>query len=307
MNNQPIHVHGLMQESPINVYPTLAIEFGINEAILLQQLHFLLSITKKAQNKYNYVNDEWWVYNSYSEWKDYFPWLSESTIKRLFIKLEKAGVVKSMQSVKNPSDRRKWYTIKYDTLRAKMSPPIVSNRDDEPSYQNDTMVVSNRDDGYSETTSETSRQSLPATQDTQPPTTQKSEPTSPNNAAKTHTPPTGSRGKPARGRSAKQQENDAYCEALVVAFGWQRDHMTGNDWSKLRRVAKQLVDVAAFDVTDVAGLYQHVKREAFNGQWLDKLTPTALVTNGRVASYLSSKRPAQSPPRIIGFNDMGGV
>jgi hypothetical protein len=145
----------LIDEEPVIVYPSLATAIGINEAIIIQQLHFLLNITQKSKNKHNYVNGAWWVYNSYAEWqRDYFPWLAESTIKRLFLWHEQQGYVKSIQSVKHKSDRRKWYTIDYEKWR-QFTDTIVSKRDDGSSYQKETMVVSKRDDGYSENTSET--------------------------------------------------------------------------------------------------------------------------------------------------------
>jgi hypothetical protein len=107
-------VPGLLNEHPRLVFPTLAKMLrSADRALILQQLHFLLSITEKVDNKYNYVDNEWWVYNSYDEWQKEFPWLSVSTISRMFLWLEYAGIVKSMQSVKHKSDRRKWYTIDY--------------------------------------------------------------------------------------------------------------------------------------------------------------------------------------------------
>ena len=135
------HAPGLLDEPPMLVYPSLAATLGINKAVMFQQLHFLLNGQRTAKNKYNYVNNRWWVYNSYPEWKrDYFSWLSESAIKKLFSELEKQeGVVLSLQGVKNRSDRRKWYTIDYEAwdkfwlvMRQKMS--------DEPSDKNCLMV-----------------------------------------------------------------------------------------------------------------------------------------------------------------------
>lgn len=141
------HAPGLLDEPPMLVYPSLAEVLGINKAVLFQQLHFLLNGQRTAKNKYNFVHDCWWVYNSYPEWKrDYFTWLSESAIKKLFTELEKTeGVVKSLQGVKNKSDRRKWYTIDYEAwdkywlmMRQKMS--------DQPSDKNCLMVGQNLSD-----------------------------------------------------------------------------------------------------------------------------------------------------------------
>lgn len=109
------NVPGLLSEAPIVVYPNLAVKIGINAACIFQQLHFCLTNTKNKNNTYNYVEGEWWVYNSYKQWReDHFPWLSERTIQNVFLELEKQGVVKSMQGVKSKADRRKWYTIDYE-------------------------------------------------------------------------------------------------------------------------------------------------------------------------------------------------
>lgn len=155
----------LLEEPPISVYPSLAVIFGVNTAIVLQQLHFLLNVTKRAKSKYNYVDDCWWVYNTYKEWQeDYFPWLSPRTIQRCFLELETAGIVKSRQSVKHKSDRTKWYSIDYPkciayltkhTQRAKMA---QSNHDDNLASSN----VQNRHDGYTENTPETTTENTAA-------------------------------------------------------------------------------------------------------------------------------------------------
>lgn len=105
----------LLDEEIIPFYPTLAKMIGVNKAIMLQQLHFLLNGQRTAKNEHNHVDGEWWVYNSYKEWqRDHFIWLSTSAIKKLFNELEADGFIISRQSVKYASDRRKWYRIDYD-------------------------------------------------------------------------------------------------------------------------------------------------------------------------------------------------
>lgn len=106
----------LLDEPPISLYPSLAVAFGnVNLAIIFQQLHFLMNVAETAQNNYVHVDGRWWVYNSYTEWKDkYFQWLGVSTLKALFGVLEEKGLVLSRQGVKDKFDRRKWYTINYE-------------------------------------------------------------------------------------------------------------------------------------------------------------------------------------------------
>lgn len=108
----------LLDEPPILVYPTLAAKLGLDRAVMLQQLHFLLNITEKTKRKYNFVNDRWWVYNSYPEWVEHFPWLTAEAIRKHFKKLEDQGIVISISSVKAALDRRKWYSIDYQAYES---------------------------------------------------------------------------------------------------------------------------------------------------------------------------------------------
>jgi hypothetical protein len=111
MINRPL----LMNETPIVVAPTLAAMLGINKAVILQQLHYLLLDTENKQTENNFSNGYYWVYNSYKQWREtYFKWLSESTLKSIFNELEADGIVVSTQGVRSAYDRRKWYRIDYN-------------------------------------------------------------------------------------------------------------------------------------------------------------------------------------------------
>jgi len=106
----------LIQESPLTFQPSLAVAIGINEAIVLQQIHYWLSNSK---NK-GYEQDGYkWVYNTYAEWKETnFPFWSENTIQRIFTNLEEMGLVVSIQPMKGKYDRTKYYRIEYTKLEA---------------------------------------------------------------------------------------------------------------------------------------------------------------------------------------------
>jgi len=160
--SEKVQAPHLLDEPPILIYPTLAVALGINKAVVFQQLHFLLNAQKTAKNKYTYVADEhgverWWVYNSYPEWqRDYFPWLSTSTLKGIFVSLEGDKLVLSMQSVKNKSDRRKWYTIDYEVW-AVFYQTIGQKMSHGTSDKKYPMVGQKISDDSSETSSETSQ------------------------------------------------------------------------------------------------------------------------------------------------------
>lgn len=95
----------------------LALVLGdLNEAIVLNQLNYWLEINKKADK--NFIDDRYWVYNSYSDWKaNDFPYWSEKTIQRAFTRLESKGVVISANYNKLAIDKTKWYTINTKKLQ----------------------------------------------------------------------------------------------------------------------------------------------------------------------------------------------
>ncbi|MDF4038631.1 replication protein [Staphylococcus aureus] len=140
----------LIDDYPIQVLPKLAELIGLNEAIVLQQIHYWLNNSK---HKYD---GKTWIFNSYPEWQKQFPFWSLITIKRTIYSLEKQNLLLIGNYNKAKFDKTKWYSINYQTIEGMIR----------PSYQNDTTSVSKRDDGvyqndttntidYTETSSET--------------------------------------------------------------------------------------------------------------------------------------------------------
>jgi hypothetical protein len=79
----------LTNEPPLQVLPSLAVRFGLKEAIVLQQLHYWL---QKSENEYE---GHLWVFNTYEQWKQQFPFWDERTIQRAFTSLEEQQIIKS--------------------------------------------------------------------------------------------------------------------------------------------------------------------------------------------------------------------
>ncbi|EOD3987471.1 replication protein [Staphylococcus aureus] len=141
----------LIDDYPIQVLPKLAELIGLNEAIVLQQIHYWL-------NRSNHDYDgKLWIYNSYPKWIEQFPFWSESTIKRAITSLEKQKLLHVGNYNKAGFDRTKWYSINYFELE------ILVTR---ASGQNDPTMRSKWHDGvgqndptntrdYTETSSET--------------------------------------------------------------------------------------------------------------------------------------------------------
>lgn len=101
----------LINEEPLVVLPMLAVAIGLNEAIVLQQVHYWL-----RKQSAHVINDRRWIYNTYEQWQEQFPFFSESTIKRIFQSLEERKIIISQQIEKSNWNRRKWYSIDYDLL-----------------------------------------------------------------------------------------------------------------------------------------------------------------------------------------------
>ena len=100
----------LIDDYPILVLPKLATEIGLNEAIILQQMHYWT-------NKSNHIHDnKRWIYNSYKEWEQHFPFWSNATIRRTISSLEKQELVLVGNYNKAGFDKTKWYSINYSTL-----------------------------------------------------------------------------------------------------------------------------------------------------------------------------------------------
>ena len=74
----------LIPDRPLQVLPSLAVLIGLNEAIVLQQIHYWLS--NELNNKI--IDGKKWVYNTYEEWGRQFPFWSCRTIQRTMLSLE---------------------------------------------------------------------------------------------------------------------------------------------------------------------------------------------------------------------------
>ena len=100
----------LTHEPPLQILPTLAVKFGLNEAIVLQQLHYWLNQSNKI------IDNKPWVYNTYQDWLKQFPFWSERTMQRILLNLEEKGLVESANHNPKKSDKTKWYTLNYAEL-----------------------------------------------------------------------------------------------------------------------------------------------------------------------------------------------
>ena len=99
----------LLKSRPLVVIPELAVRVGLNEAMLLQQIQYWLTETTSGVE----YDGSRWIYNTVEEWKNQFPFFSESTIKRAFTNLKNQGVLRIEQINKSNHDRTNYYAINY--------------------------------------------------------------------------------------------------------------------------------------------------------------------------------------------------
>lgn len=114
----------LIQEPPLQVLPTLAQKIGLNEAIILQQIHYWLN---PKHNK-NLFKNRLWVWNTYEQWQQQFPFWGEKTIRRAISNLEESGILDSF--VTRDFRKIKYYTINYSRLEELEKAPVAANKDE---------------------------------------------------------------------------------------------------------------------------------------------------------------------------------
>ncbi|MCJ8337600.1 MAG: DnaT-like ssDNA-binding domain-containing protein [Pseudomonadales bacterium] len=114
----------LIDEPPLLVLPSLAVELGIKQAIVLQQIHYLVGISQ-----YEYEG-KIWFYKSIDEWilkkpkanqkEGELRWLSKSTLERILDFLEARNLIirKKLASKFGRSvyDRVTFFTINYEEM-----------------------------------------------------------------------------------------------------------------------------------------------------------------------------------------------
>lgn len=147
----------LFNTQPLVVDPDLAMLVGLNEAIVIQQVHYWIEINKKAER--NFHDDRYWTYNTLKEWhQNYFPFWSFNTVRRTIRNLEEKGILLVGSFSKNPADRTKWYTINYETLdelnnegnSTDKSVQTFENKASRPYAQNGQMPLTQSDSSQDE-------------------------------------------------------------------------------------------------------------------------------------------------------------
>jgi hypothetical protein len=87
----------------------LAQEYGIEEAILIH--NFFHWIADNKANDRNFFDGRFWTYNTQKAYKDLFPYLNESKIKRIINSLVEKGILMKGNYNANQYDRTNWYAF----------------------------------------------------------------------------------------------------------------------------------------------------------------------------------------------------
>lgn len=101
----------LVEKNTLTIEPTLALKVGLNESILLKQLHYWIKKSKKSSD------GKKWVFNTYKQWQEQLPFFSEKTIQRIISNLKENGWIEVKQLDKNKMNRTNFYTINYKKIQ----------------------------------------------------------------------------------------------------------------------------------------------------------------------------------------------
>lgn len=100
------------KEDILLVNRRLAVLIGLNEAIVLQQIHYWI---KKKTSGVEHQGCRW-VFNSLDRWHEQFPFWSADTVKRSLTALKTKGLIRVEKLADVGRDRTNYYTIDYKQI-----------------------------------------------------------------------------------------------------------------------------------------------------------------------------------------------
>ena len=300
----------LENERSIPLYPTLAHTFGVQCAIILQQIRYWMQTFRDAEERQSadkrphYHEGRWWVYNTYEQWQaDNFGFWSKRTIQRHISTLEEMGVLISAEFNKSTGDRTKWYSIDFDKMDAlvevKLAELGASRHAVEmvsstcPDHSDNVALSNNKE---SESTTETTHRVLADTPDGG----QQDE----DEAA---------RGSQPKRRKRKQKEGQHFSaaemtpvkDAIVDLFGWSWDTMTPDEKGQVETAAHNWL-AGKGQLSDLPIVYQYCRRnfKFFKPTALTAHKSEALTETGADSS--NTAEPTVPGRTILDDNAAGG-
>ena len=128
----------LIDESPLVLLPSLAQRIGLDEAIVVQQVHYLVNANANVENSRAYQDNCYWVFNSIEQWqKKYFKWWSVPTVKRVFQGLTECDLLITKTFGGGKNHNRLWYRVNHSLIQAISETPLS----DFPQNRNDRIKM----------------------------------------------------------------------------------------------------------------------------------------------------------------------
>ena len=101
-------------ESPLLVPPLLAAEIGLNEALILQQIHYYCLVSKHIKQ-----DGRRWFWKTLNDWGQTLPFLSISTIRRAIANLrDKFKLIDVYRHSQKTWYQANWFTINAENVEA---------------------------------------------------------------------------------------------------------------------------------------------------------------------------------------------
>jgi len=133
----------LFNKNPIVIDRCLAELVGLNDAIVLQQIHYWLE--KNKENEINFKNDRYWTYNPVSKWQESIPFLSDNAVRRALEGLRKKSLLIIGNYNKSRVDRTLWYSIDYIALNA-----LMDTKNDLISLKEEAQIIDDAPNAFDE-------------------------------------------------------------------------------------------------------------------------------------------------------------
>lgn len=124
----------------------IAEQYGVNAAILLENLGFWILKNKVSDD--NYHDGYYWTYNSYRSFHELFPYMSERQIATALKKLADEGLIITGNYNKNPFNRSIWYALTREGEEVLGFAPLIRDVVSEEIEQSENCMEHNMDTDF---------------------------------------------------------------------------------------------------------------------------------------------------------------
>ncbi|MBD2302800.1 hypothetical protein [Nostoc sp. FACHB-190] len=100
-------------ESPLLVPPLLAAEIGLEEAVILQQIHYFCQISKHIK-----ADGRRWFWKTLQDWGQTLPFLKISTIRRAIANLRNFELIDVCRHSQKTWYQANWFTVNLEKVEA---------------------------------------------------------------------------------------------------------------------------------------------------------------------------------------------